>query len=303
MNLLLRKSTIAACASLMTLSSASAVRAQAPDTIFFHGNILTGTRLKAGDSSPTPGRVSAVAIRAGTIVAVGSDTEILALKGEHTVTVDLNGAFAMPGFNDAHTHIASAGQQRLALDLDNVPSLAAMLAKVRAYAATLAPGAWILGGGWDHTKWAVATLPTRADLDAVTGDHPAFLDRTDGHIAIANSAVLAAAKITDATPNPEGGKIDRDADGHATGIIREGPALALVEQHIPPPSYEAPQGPRAIDTRCAVARSYVDTGLFRLERLAGPGRVGADRQTTAAGLGVDRLQFTRGRAGRAAGEP
>ncbi len=238
-NLLLRKSTIAACASLMTLSSASAVRAQAPDTIFFHGNILTGTRLKAGDSSPTPGRVSAVAIRAGTIVAVGSDTEILALKGEHTVTVDLNGAFAMPGFNDAHTHIASAGQQRLALDLDNVPSLAAMLAKVRAYAATLAPGAWILGGGWDHTKWAVATLPTRADLDAVTGDHPAFLDRTDGHIAIANSAVLAAAKITDATPNPEGGKIDRDADGHATGIIREGPALALVEQHIPPPSYEA----------------------------------------------------------------
>jgi hypothetical protein len=237
-NFLLRKSTLAACMSLTMLSLAWGVHAQAPDTIFFHGNILTGTRLKAGDSSATPGRATAVAIRGGNIVAVGSDKEMLALKGEHTAAIDLNGAFAMPGFNDAHTHIAQAGQQRLSLDLDNVPSLAAMLAKVHAYAATLAPGEWILGGGWDHTKWPGAKLPTRADLDAVSGDHPVFLERTDGHIAIVNSAALAAAKITDATPNPKGGRIDRDADGNATGIIREGPALALIQQHIPPPSFE-----------------------------------------------------------------
>jgi predicted amidohydrolase YtcJ len=138
--------------------------------------------------------------------------------------------------------MASAGQQRLSVDLDNVPSLEAMLAKVKAYAATLAPGEWILGGGWDHTKWAGAHLPTRQDLDAVSAGHPAFLERTDGHIAIANSAALAIAGITDttdtsvATPSPKGGEIDRDADGHATGIIREGPALALVEKHIPAPS-------------------------------------------------------------------
>jgi predicted amidohydrolase YtcJ len=211
---------------------------QAPDTIFFHGNILTGTRLRAGDSSATPGRVTAVAIRAGNVVAVGGDKEMLALKDEHTATIDLNGAFAMPGFNDAHTHIAQAGQQRLSLDLDNVASLTAMLAKIRAYAATLAPGEWILGGGWDHTKWPGAKLPTRGDLDAVSGGHPAFLERTDGHIAIVNSAALDAAKITDATPDPKGGKIDRDADGHATGIIRETPALTLIQQHIPPPSFE-----------------------------------------------------------------
>jgi predicted amidohydrolase YtcJ len=235
-NFLLRKSKLAACMGLVMI--ACGVRAQAPDTIFFHGNILTGTRLRAGDNDSTPGRVTAVAIRAGNVVAVGGDKEMLALKGEHTATVDLNGAFAMPGFNDAHTHTGDAGRQRLTLDLDNVPSLAAMLAKIRAYAATLAPGEWVLGGGWDHTKWAGAKLPTRADLDAVTGDHPAFLERTDGHIAIANSSALAAAKITDATPDPKGGKIDRDGDGNATGIIREGPALALVQQHIPPPSYE-----------------------------------------------------------------
>jgi predicted amidohydrolase YtcJ len=208
----------------------------APDTIFYHGNILTGTRLKAGDTDPAPGRASAVAIRAGKIVAVGGDAAMLALKDAHTKTVDLKGAFAMPGFNDAHTHMAPAGRQRLTLDLDNVASLAAMLAQVQAYAEKLGPGEWILGGGWDHTKWPGAKLPTRQDLDAVSAGHPAFLERTDGHIAIANTAALKAAGITDTTPNPKGGQIDRDADGHATGILREGPTLALVEKVIPAPS-------------------------------------------------------------------
>jgi len=130
--------------------------------------------------------------------------------------------------------MASAGQQRLAVDLDNVPSLEAMLAKVKAYAAALAPGEWILGGGWDHTKWAGAHLPTRQELDAVSAGHPAFLERTDGHIAVANTAALTAAGISDTTIAPQGGAIDRDADGHATGIIREGPTLALVQKVIPP---------------------------------------------------------------------
>jgi len=207
-----------------------------PDTIFYDGNILTGTRRKAGDADPTPGRVTAVAIRAGKIVAVGADTAMLALKDSHTTTIDLKGAFAMPGFNDAHTHMASAGRQRLSLDLDNVPSLAAMLAKVQAYAAKLPPGEWILGGGWDHTKWPGSKLPTRQDLDAVSAGHPAFLERTDGHIAVANTAALKAAGITDSTLAPKGGAIDRDTGGKATGILREGPTLALVEKVIPPPS-------------------------------------------------------------------
>jgi hypothetical protein len=223
------------------LAAAVGVSAQmkysaAPDTIYFDGNILTGTRLKAGDMDPTPGRVTAVAIRAGKILAVGDDAAMLALKDAHTETIDLKGAFAMPGFNDAHTHMADAGRQRLSVDLDNVPSLAAMLAKVKAYAAKLGPGEWILGGGWDHTKWPGVRLPTRQDLDAVSGGHPAFLERTDGHIAIANTAALKAAGITDTTPNPKGGQIDRDADEHATGILREGPTLAMMEKVIPAPS-------------------------------------------------------------------
>jgi predicted amidohydrolase YtcJ len=219
----------------MAVATASA---QGPDTIYFHGNILTGMGLHALDPSPSPERVTAIAVKDGKIIAVGSDQDLMPLRGEHTAMVDLGGAFAMPGFNDAHTHIASAGQQRLTVDLDNVPSLAAMLAKVKAYAETLAPGQWILGGGWDHTKWASRTLPNREELDAVTGDHPAMLGRTDGHIAVVNTAALKAAGITDTTADPRGGKIDRDAEGHATGIIREDPAMELVDKKIPPPSYD-----------------------------------------------------------------
>ncbi len=212
--------------------------AQAPDTIFFHGNIVTGNGLHALAAS-TPERVSAIAVQGGKVVALGTDKDMLALKGDHTAMVDLGGAFAMPGFNDAHTHIALAGKQRLTVDLDNVPSLAAMQAKVKAYAATMSPGQWIVGSGWDHTKWASKTLPTRQDLDAVTDGHPAMLGRTDGHIAVANTAALKAAGVTDATPDPAGGKIDRDAEGHATGILREDSAMALVDKMIPPPAYEA----------------------------------------------------------------
>jgi predicted amidohydrolase YtcJ len=202
------------------------------DTLFYNGHILTGKALL----STSPQRVSAVGIAQGKVAATGADADLLPCGAK--VKVDLHGAFVMPGFNDAHTHMAYAGQQRLTVDLDNIPSLAAMQSKVQAYAAGLAPGQWILGGGWDHTKWPSKTLPTRQDLDAVSNGHPLFLTRTDGHIGIANTAALAAAGITDETPDPRGGKIDRDADGHATGILREDSARALVESKVPPPSYE-----------------------------------------------------------------
>lgn len=207
------------------------------DTVFYNGHILTGAHLRPEDHSATPAYVTAIAVRAGRIVGVGTDEQMLAEGLATTKKVDLQGAFAMPGFNDAHTHMASAGQQKLSVDLDNVPSLAAMQAKIREYAATLAPGQWILGGGWDHTKWASKKLPTRQDLDAVTGDHPAYLERTDGHIAVVNTAALRAANITAATQAPAGSQIDVEA-GSLTGIVREGPAVALIQQVIPKPTPE-----------------------------------------------------------------
>lgn len=202
--------------------------------IYYHGNILTGVDLTAAH----PQRVSAIAVGRGNILATGDEATIEAqYKGAGTQMIDLHGAFVMPGFNDAHAHLGDAGRIKLSVDLTGVKSLAEMQARVRAASESAAPGAWLTGGGWDHTLWAAKTLPSKSDLDAVTGGHPAFLVRIDGHIAIANSAALAAAGVTRDTPDPQGGKFDRDAQGEPTGIVRE-TAQALVEKKIPPPTAE-----------------------------------------------------------------
>jgi len=203
------------------------------DVIYYHGNILTGVDLE----SAHPQRVSAIAVLTGLVMASGSDADVKKWQGPSTRMIDLGGAFVMPGFNDAHAHLGDAGRIELSVDVTGVKSLAEMQQRVRIAAKTAAPGAWLTGGGWDHTLWASKTLPIRADLDAVTKGHPAFLVRVDGHIAIANSAALSAAGITKNTPDPQGGKIDRDANGEATGIIRE-TAQAIIDQHIPPPTPE-----------------------------------------------------------------
>ena len=244
----------ALCVLLFSPDAAHAQKCSPIDVTYYNGNILTGKGL----DTPTPERVSAVAIAGGRIVYAGTDAKALALC-DAKEKVDLHGAFAMPGFNDAHTHIASAGQQRLTVDLDNVPSLAAMQAKVKAYAATLTPGQWILGGGWDHTKWASGKLPTRQDLDAVTGDHPAYLERTDGHIAVANTAALAAAGITAKTAAPAGGQIDLDSATHEpTGILRDA-ALPLLTSHIPKPDVATRR--RALELSIADALSHGVTSV------------------------------------------
>jgi predicted amidohydrolase YtcJ len=209
-----------------------------PDVIYSHGEILTGAHLRPNDPSLSPAHVAAVAIAQGKILAIGTDAEILKLKGPKTRVIDLHGAFAMPGFNDAHTHIANAGRQKLAVNLVGVHSLAEMQQRIKTYAATAQPGSWLLGGGWDHTLWPNNTLPSRADLDQVTAGHPAIFRRVDEHMAVANSAALAAANITTETPDPSGAKIDHDASGNPTGILRESGAYALVNSRIPPPTLE-----------------------------------------------------------------
>ena len=231
----------------------------APVTLYIHGRILTGAHLAPDDPSTTPAQVAALAIRDGAIVAVGSDDDILKLKTPQTRVVDLENAFAMPGFNDAHTHIASAGQQRLAVDLNGVTSLGQMQARIQGYARTAKPGAWLRGGGWDHTLWPEKKLPTRADLDSVTGSHPAVFYRVDGHIVVANTAALAAAGITAFTAAPEGGKIDHDAAGDPTGIVRETPAIALIEKKIPPLGTDDRQ--RALELSIADALAHGVTSV------------------------------------------
>jgi len=208
-----------------------------PDLIFFHGVIYTGV----GMETDKPETVQAIAIGGGKVLAVGTTEAITKLAGPNTRLRDLDSAststFIFPGINDAHVHLGSAGRTKLNVDLTGVKSLAEMLAKIQTFAANVPAGNWLTGGNWDHTLWAVKTLPTRQDLDKVTGDHPTFLDRIDGHISIANTAALKAAGITGKTAPPQGGAIDLDANGEPTGILRES-AQGLVENVIPPPSHD-----------------------------------------------------------------
>ena len=202
--------------------------------IYYHGNILTGVGL--GDSNAQ--RVTAIAVGDHQIVAIGDDAAILRQKQPGTRLFDLHGAFVMPGINDAHVHLGYAGRMKLAVDLTGSTSLAEMLRRVRAAAAAAPAGDWLLGGGWDHTLWATKTLPTRQDLDAVTGGHPAMFVRVDGHIAVANSAALALSGVTNQTPDPKGGQLDHDAQGNLTGIVREDSGQELIQRHIPAPSHD-----------------------------------------------------------------
>jgi predicted amidohydrolase YtcJ len=247
---------LTALAAVLTASLAAAQTPDtSPNTIYTHANILTGENLL----TPNPTHATALAVTNATIVAVGSDVDLLKLRGPHTQVVDMQGAFVMPGFNDAHTHMAAAGQQKLTVDLNQIPSLADMQARIRTYTATAKPGQWIVGAGWDHTLWQSKTLPTRQDLDKVTAGHPAVFYRTDGHIVVANSAALAAANITAATPDPAGGKIDRDAQGTPTGIVRETPAVSLIYAKVPPPDPDTRR--KALDLAIADALSHGVTSV------------------------------------------
>jgi predicted amidohydrolase YtcJ len=205
------------------------------DIILTHGNIYTGV---AGNTSfHEMQRVTAMAIRADRILATGDETQTLKLKGPQTQVINLDGRFVMPGFNDAHLHLASGGFRRLTVDLAGTKSLTEFRDRLRARVAAASPGEWIIGSGWDHTLWPVKELPSRWDIDELTTDHPVFLDRVDGHIAVANTRALQLASITVASKDPQGGKIDRDSTGQPTGILREG-ARDAVRAVIPQATHE-----------------------------------------------------------------
>jgi predicted amidohydrolase YtcJ len=206
------------------------------DAIYIHANVYTGVLSNSAFSSIL--REEAIAVRGERIQAVGKVAEIEKLKGPQTQVVDLGGRFVMPGFNDAHLHLADAGLQRLNVDLTGVKTLEEFRQRVLAKVEKAQPGEWILGGGWDETTWPVPVLPSRWDLDEVSGGHPVLLDRVDGHLAVANTRALQLASVTLASRDPEGGKIDRDANGQPTGILRDA-AQHAVRAVIPQPTHEA----------------------------------------------------------------
>lgn len=184
--------------------------------------------------NPEKPMAEAVYVIGEKIVFVGSTREVKEWIKPETKVIDLRGRLVLPGFNDAHVHFSDGGFSLLELNLRPAKNRDEFAAKIKTYAATLPEGTWITGGNWDHEKWPDKKYPDRRLLDMVSGNHPVFVNRLDGHVAVANSLALHLAGINKDTPSPDGGFIERDGNGEATGIVKDN-ALELVTRHIPAP--------------------------------------------------------------------
>jgi predicted amidohydrolase YtcJ len=247
----MRTALMLALVMTASVSAQNAPEKPKADVIFTHGNVYTGivdaTSMVAGK------RAEAIAIRGDRILAVGTRDEVLKTKGPDTKIIDLGGRFVMPGFNDAHMHLAHAGQEKLSVNLVGAKTLDEFRERIRAKVEKAGPGEWIVGAGWDETLWPVKAVPTRWDLDEVSSGHPVYMDRVDGHIGVANTRALQLASITVASREPAGGKIDRDEGGTPNGILRE-TARDAVRAVIPKPTHE--QRRQAIELALADLASH-----------------------------------------------
>lgn len=191
----------------------------------------------------------ALAVEGDHISAVGSNDEIRKLVGGVTL-VDAGGRLVVPGFIDSHVHFIDGGFRLVSVRLRDARTREEFVSRIKAFAATVPPGTWIIGGDWDHTLWG-GELPTRDWIDAVTPDHPVWVNRLDGHMSLANSAALKAAGVTRATKNVPGGEIVRRPDGEPTGILKDN-AAQLVDKAVPPPA------PEVNDRALAAAMTFVN---------------------------------------------
>lgn len=199
-------------AQLSSIPLAS-LRWQRPSMVLYRGNIVT--------MDPTRPRAQAVAIFGDRFLTVGSSAEVLRLAGAGTQKVDLAGRTVVPGFIDGHSHPASSGLMHLTrIDCD-LRSIADIQAAVTQRAAKTPAGEWILGFKYDDTKTKEGRPLNRADLDQAAPSHPVLIEHRGGHTAYLNSAAFTRANITESTPDPQGGKIDRDASGRPSGRLAE----------------------------------------------------------------------------------
>lgn len=204
---------------------ASTPKVPPADLIFKNGNIYT-----VNDARP---KAEAVAVKDDRIVFVGSNSEVQKYAGKNTRVIDLSGRTMVPGLTDAHHHLSGVGFREMTLNLEGITSLEAFLTKVKERVDQTKPGDWVTGRGWIETFWTPPVFPTRWDLDKIAPNNPVFLDRADGHGAVANSAAFKIAGINRETPSPFGGEISKDKQsGEPNGMLLDA-AQDLVQRHIP----------------------------------------------------------------------
>ncbi len=196
---------------------------------FLNGKIYT--------VNPKQPLAEAVIIKANKILFVGTNEDAKKIIDKSTEIVDLKGKLMLPGFIDDHTHFVSGGFYLQGINLRPAKSTTEFKKILKDYVATH-KGKWITGGNWDHEAWEVKDLPTKEMIDDFTQNTPVFVDRFDGHMALANSYVLKLAGITKDTQSPDGGLIVKDPKtGEPTGILKDN-AMSLVYSIIPDPSEE-----------------------------------------------------------------
>jgi predicted amidohydrolase YtcJ len=182
--------------------------------------IFTGGHVHTVNSSNDI--VKSVAIGGGRILAVGSTADIRALAGPGTRNIELRGHSPLPSFIDAHCHLTGLGMAMVSIDCKapGMHSIEALQKAVYERAATQPLGTWIRGRGYDQTRLRERRHPNRDDWDAAAPDHPVIFSRTCGHLSSVNSRALLMAGITDQTPDPPGGRYDREG-GRNLGVAYE----------------------------------------------------------------------------------
>ena len=219
--------------------------------------VIVNARVWTGDARRP--WADAVAIEGDRIKAVGSSAEVMKLAGGARV-VDAKGAMVVPGFTDTHVHFIDGGFRLASVQLRDARTPAEFVSRIKAFAATVPAGTWILGGDWDHQNWG-GELPTRAWLDSITPAHPVFVTRLDGHMSVANSLALRLAGVTRGTEDVPGGEIVRDAAGEPAGVFKDN-ATALVERVIPPASAE--MNDRALEAAMTYVASHGVTAVHNM---------------------------------------
>ena len=234
------------------------------DLVALHGKIWT--------ENPAQPEAQALAVAGHRILAVGTDAEIQAMAGPRTRVMDLAGQRVVPGFNDAHVHFFWGGQGLASVQLTDAPSRAEFIKRIGDFAKTRPGGEWIVDGNWDEQKWSPVELPRHEWIDAVTPDNPVWVQRSDGHMVLANAVAMKLAKIDRNTRDVPGGTIVRDAQGNPTGLFKDA-AKDLVERVIPPPS-EA-----QVDAALLAAQHYaLENGVTSVQDMGFTGSHAAEWQ-------------------------
>ena len=223
----------------------------------------------------------AIAVAGDRLVAVGSSAEVRKQAGSAEV-IDAGGQFLVPGFIDSHVHFVTGGFRLSSVQLKDADTPQEFVRRIQAFAQTVPPGTWITGGDWDNERWG-GELPTRAWVDSVTPNHPVWVNRYDGHMALANSVALTAAHISAATRDVAGGTIVRDAGGAPTGVLKDN-AMALMDTAITPPPPEVED--RALD---AAMRYVAENGVTTVHNMGTWNDVAIFERARAAGRLTTRI--------------